>query len=258
MTDATYLQFHLVWLLPALLLAGAWGLGSTRRLGQRGWLALLATPAIALVYTTPWDNYLVARAVWGYPPDRVLARIGWVPVEEYLFFVLQPLLAGFVALGVLVRWRSRLPAEVPFASTPLRWGALVGALLIATGAVALTRPQGLYLGLILVWAVPILTGMWLYRGAMIWTMRAPALVSITVSTLYLCIADRWAIAQGIWWISEQHSTGALVWGLPIEEALFFLVTNVLVVFAVILFAGPALLDYDGTGKDTSKGSLQSH
>ena len=31
---------------------------------------------VALVYTTPWDNYLVKNGVWWYPSNRVLAVIG--------------------------------------------------------------------------------------------------------------------------------------------------------------------------------------
>ncbi len=74
----TYLQFHLVFTLP-LLLALALLQGRTRQ----PWWPLVALVVIAFVYTTPWDNLLVAWNVWSYPPDRVLARIGYVPVEEY-------------------------------------------------------------------------------------------------------------------------------------------------------------------------------
>ena len=46
---------------------------------------------------------LVFREVWGYPPGRVLATIGYVPVEEYMFFLLQPLLAGATLYWLLGR-----------------------------------------------------------------------------------------------------------------------------------------------------------
>ena len=36
---------------------------------------------LAVSYTTPWDNYLVWKGIWSYPPGRVLATIGWVPVR---------------------------------------------------------------------------------------------------------------------------------------------------------------------------------
>ena len=47
---------------------------------------------IALIYTTPWDNYLVYKKVWDYGKDRILFTIFYVPFEEYCFFILQPLL----------------------------------------------------------------------------------------------------------------------------------------------------------------------
>ena len=50
---------------------------------------------IALVYTTPWDNYLVATRVWWYNPELVMGiTLGWVPLEEYFFFALQPIMIG--------------------------------------------------------------------------------------------------------------------------------------------------------------------
>ena len=48
--------------------------------------------------------------VWGYGPSRVCATVGYVPVEEYAFFVIQPILLCF-ALFVAQRrsgWRASL------------------------------------------------------------------------------------------------------------------------------------------------------
>lgn len=58
---------------------------------------------IALVYTTPWDNYLVAKRVWYYDPALILKiTIGYVPLEEYAFFILQTFLTGLFAFWL---WR---------------------------------------------------------------------------------------------------------------------------------------------------------
>ncbi len=66
--------------------------------------AFLILPSLALLYTTPWDNYLVATGVWWYDPALVSGIIlGWVPLEEYLFFVLQPMLGGVLLVLVLGR-----------------------------------------------------------------------------------------------------------------------------------------------------------
>lgn len=240
----TYLQFHFVWLLPAILVAGLLARGAAKPFGRRSTLALVATPILALIYTTPWDNYLVYREVWGYPVGRVLARIGYVPIEEYMFFILQPILTGLLTIAWAGRWMKRYrPLEVGVlpeaAPRSIHWTVVgSGLAIIAAGAWALSTPPGLYFGLILVWAVPVLLGMWLYRGDDIWMLRGPVLGTIAASTLYLCVADRFAIGSGIWWISEEWSTGLMVAGLPVEEATFFLVTNTLVGFGMVLFLDP--------------------
>jgi lycopene cyclase domain-containing protein len=73
------------------------------KIRARWWGVTLAlTILLALLYTSPWDNYLVATGVWFYDPARVWNIIlGYVPLEEYLFFVLQPILGALITLGLL-------------------------------------------------------------------------------------------------------------------------------------------------------------
>jgi len=60
-------------------------------------------------------------------------------------------------------------------------------------------------------------------------------LAIGVPTLYLWAADWVAIELGIWVISSSHTIGIGFGSLPIEEALFFLCTNVFVVQGVVLY-----------------------
>jgi lycopene cyclase domain-containing protein len=170
----TYLAFHGVFIVPpiaalALLLRGR---GVLDRRGT-AFLALIA--AIALVYTTPWDNYLVWRGVWGYGADRVIGTIGHVPVEEYLFFVLQPLLTGLWLYLVLAREGPARAGDGAGEGSGVRRVAVVGAVLYlgiaVAGALLLLREETTYLGLILAWAGPVLAGQWAYAGAGIWARR---------------------------------------------------------------------------------------
>ena len=64
------------------------------KLTQFNLSGILVLSLIALVYTTPWDNYLIFRGVWTYPPDAVVGKLGYVPLEEYGFMILQTWLAG--------------------------------------------------------------------------------------------------------------------------------------------------------------------
>jgi lycopene beta-cyclase len=97
----TYGQFLLLFLMPPLLAV----LVLTRGIaGRREWLVLAGVMALALVYTTPWDNYLVIRGVWSFDDDRVLGVFFWrVPLEEYLFYLLQVLITGLFTVWLLAR-----------------------------------------------------------------------------------------------------------------------------------------------------------
>lgn len=233
----TYWQFHVVFMLPALALAAFLPPrpldGATRRTRVL-FLGLIAL--IAFVYTTPWDNYLVYRGVWSYGTERVLGVIGYVPIEEYVFFLLQPLLTGLVFYRLLDRSAGVVQ---PVASWwPNLLGGLGGVALGGAGYVAMQAESGLYMGLILVWAAPVLAGQWAYAGRAIWARWRPCLMGILIPTLYLWAADRIAIGLGVWEIAERYTVGWFLVGLPVEEALFFLVTNILVVQGLVLFLFP--------------------
>lgn len=229
----TYLVFHLIFTLPPI---GLLALSQRQPLagigGFRAWLGLLLIVFLAVVYTTPWDNYLVWREVWSYGRDRVLGVIGYVPIEEYLFFVLQPILTGLWLYWLLSQQRLSLDTE------PNNWAKIVGAIvwgaLSIAGAWMLQQPAGVYLGLILAWAGPILALQWAIGGGVLWAAKRVWFVGMLVPTLYLWVADRIAIGQGIWEISEFYTTGVKLFGLPMEEATFFWVTNLLVVQGLLL------------------------
>ena len=65
--------------------------------------------------------------------------------------------------------------------------------------------------------------------------RRLVVLSIAMPTLYLSLADSIAIGAGTWTFSPQQSTGWLIGGvLPVEELLFFLLTNTLIGFGMTL------------------------
>jgi lycopene cyclase domain-containing protein len=102
MTYGTFLLVFVV--LP--LAAACWRWGDVLRDG--GWRPLALLLVVVYVATTPWDNAAVAWGLWGFDPARIWGvRLGWLPVEEYLFFGLQAVLTGVLVLhrlrGVLRR-----------------------------------------------------------------------------------------------------------------------------------------------------------
>lgn len=233
----SYLEFHLFLIIPPIL--ALWFFLPTSVAAFGGIRARFSLPLIALIafaYTTPWDNYLVASEVWWYSPNRVIATIGAVPVEEYLFFLLQPFLTGLFCYQYLMRASPALSPTARGRGTAAWGGFIVFGILSALGGAALwaSITSATYLALILVWACPILAGMWLYDGETLWAHRLTLLFAVGLPTLYLWVADTIAISLNIWIISEGYTLGIAPFGLPIEEATFFLVTNLLVVKGLLL------------------------
>jgi len=227
-----YLGFHAVAILPviaALALTAHYRLGSQRDVLTG--TALLA--GLALVYTTPWDNYLIERGVWWYGDGAVLVRFGAAPLGEYLFFLLQPLLVGL--------WAARFPVETARSlSVPLperALGLLGAGVVAAAGLVLLGADSGLYLGSLLLWSAPILAIQWVFGWPYLVAEWRAVLSGTLAPTLYLWVVDRAAIGLGLWTLSERYTTGFAVplLGLPIEEAVFFLLTSLFVVQGLVLY-----------------------
>lgn len=202
----------------------------------RPWQALAGMAAIAVIYTTPWDNYLVANKVWWYDPAQVTGiTLGWVPLEEYTFFVLQTVMTG-LWLFFLAR---RVRAHADMTPRPgLRAGAVAAVGLAWAASVMILAAgwmPGNYLALELVWALPPIALQLAVGADILWRYRRVVALAIVSATLYLSGADAIAIDSGTWTINPERSLGVLVGGvLPVEEVLFFLLTNTLLVFGLVL------------------------
>ncbi|MSP14236.1 MAG: lycopene cyclase domain-containing protein [Chloroflexi bacterium] len=260
----SYFTFLLLFILPPLMILlflirrqgglrqGSLGSGLD---GARPDMVVLGLVLIAVLYTTPWDNYLVATRVWWYNPALVTGlTLGWVPLEEYTFFVLQTLLTSLFFIFLVQIWAhpphiidgtraAEKPSWIEMMASRLqapfvRWGIGGCLCFLWLGSIVVLwqgwRP-GFYLALILAWVLVPIIGQLAFGGEIIarrWRLAIPA---ILVPTLYLGLADTIAIALQIWTISPAQSTGIMLAGrLPLEEFVFFLVTNTLVVFGIVL------------------------
>lgn len=240
MTYFSFLAQFLIIPIIGLILLNWYDLrrGLARPMELQGWPAgrvLLAHILIALIYTTPWDNYLVATRVWFYNPDLISGLIlGWVPIEEYTFFVLQPLLTGLWLLYLA----RRLPINLQPSNGQLRWRVLpaLGLLWLLMIVILLLKWQpATYLALILVWALPPIMLQIAFGADILWQHRQLVLLSLLPATLYLSLADALAIGVGTWAIDPAQSLQLYLGGiLPLEEFIFFLVTNILLTFGILL------------------------
>jgi lycopene cyclase domain-containing protein len=239
----TYFGFLALFIGPPLVLLAVLNWRSHRRpfpvrlLAFKPFSVILAHVLAALIYTTPWDNYLVATGVWWYDPALVTGlTLGWVPIEEYTFFILQTLMTG---LWLVWLARKAVPTRGEIRSRPtLRWGLtlILGVFwLLSAGILAAGWQPGTYLALILAWALPPILLQTAFGADILWGYRHLVLPGFLVPTLYLSLADTFAIHTGTWSLDPAQTTGLHFPGsLPLEEFIFFLVTNLLISFGVTL------------------------
>jgi len=190
---------------------------------------------LALLYTTPWDNYLVATGVWFYNPNLVSGIVlGFVPVEEYIFFLLQTLFVGWWWQTVAGRMTSVQGFK---SSKRFRLVTTVIAVLIWLGSAFAFLGHWLpmtYLAIILFWAIPPMLPQLAFGADILWHQRRLLAWTILPMGLYLSFADSLAIASGTWKIDPLQSTGIFIEKLPLEEAVFFFVTVTMVSFGITL------------------------
>ena len=208
------------------------------RNGRAVWMAIAVHVFLAVVYTTPWDNYLVATKVWYYNPDLVTGFvIGYVPIEEYTFFVVETILAGL--WWWFLSRRLSLP-KVDFEPDKkliqISSGLLVGIWAISTYLFFFGDIKWTYLSIILFWALPAILPQLLFGADILWHYRKLVFWAIMVPGTYLSLMDIIALSDTTWSISKEQTTGILFFGiLPLEEVVvFFFITNVLITFGMTL------------------------
>ena len=95
-----------------------------------------------------------------------------------------------------------------------------------------------YLTFELGWACPVIFLQWAVGWKILRSRHKPLFWSVLIATVYLSATDGIAIASGIWALHRDRITGIYVGNVPIEEIIFFLLTNLLVVQSVLLAYRP--------------------
>lgn len=215
------------------------------RNGRAVWIGIAIHVLLAVTYTTPWDNYLVATGVWYYNPDLVTGIVlGYVPIEEYTFFVLETILAGL--------WWWFLARRIPLSPSPsnkfksnkqviyLSSAVLAAGWFVFTYLFFFGDASWNYLSIILFWALPPIILQTLFGADILWHYRKLVFWGIFVSGAYLSLMDIVALTDSTWSISATQTTGILFFRiLPLEEVVFFFITNVLIVFGMTLLLANA-------------------
>ncbi|KAI9851043.1 MAG: hypothetical protein M1838_004569 [Thelocarpon superellum] len=248
-----YAWVHLSYTIPpALILSALYRYFWTRRDVYK--LAFLT--AIAVCATIPWDSYLIRRQIWTYPAQGILGpTLFAIPAEEIFFFVIQTYITT-----VLYLIASKPTFHVAYLDRPHQgagadprgvrrhdrvaphlygWTGrvVIGSALLWALAMLSAGGRTTYLALIVAWAGSFLLLLWSVTAPFIlylpWTNTV---VPIVVPTVYLWIVDTVSMKRGTWVIEAGTKLGWHLWpGLDVEEALFFLLTNTLIVFGLVAF-----------------------
>jgi lycopene cyclase domain-containing protein len=217
------------------------------------WQIILFHVLLALLYTTPWDNYLVASGVWSYNPHLVSGIIlGYVPLEEYTFFVLETIAAGLWWWFLARRLTPPFEEFKPSQNRRLWAGGILVIVWIFFSLIFFSGwKPGTYLSITLFWAMPAI-GLQLFFGAdILWHYRKLLVLTILPLAVYLSAVDIFALTAGTWTIAPLQSTGIMFAGvLPVEEIVFFFVTNFLIAFGMTLMLSE--LSYERLGVWKSK------
>lgn len=232
----TYLGFHLRYTLPLIGLQ----LVLTRPfINRQEIFKIVFISVMALTYTTPWDNYMIYSGAWTFPSERVIAFVGYVPIEEYMFFIIQTVLSSLWTLLIL-RWSMPcLNFNYDQKNYQLiRWVPILFLSIVVVVGYRITIPgkETFYLGCIFWWVSPVIMFLWYGAGNFFIKKIISSSIAITVSTLYLSWIDKIALQANVWQVNEKTCLQIpMVEGLPFEEAFFFFISNTLVVLAVLAF-----------------------
>lgn len=232
----SYIDVHFIYTLPVVTVLAliTWPFISRLELFKIGFVCTMA-----FVYTTPWDNYIIFHNAWTYKPENILAVVGYVPVEEYMFFVVQTVMTSLWAL-ICTRWSSAC-FDFNFNKTSyslIRWIPILFLALTTIQGYNMATPgkNTFYLGCILWWSCPVIMFLWYGAGNYFVKKSTLTAIAVIVPTLYLCWIDRIALRDDVWHINEKTSLNIFVTdNLPFEECLFFLITNVIIVLGNMAF-----------------------
>lgn len=88
------------------------------------------------------------------------------------------------------------------------------------------------------WAIPVVLLQWAVGRKALWARRRSLISSVLATTVYLSTTDGVAIRQGIWTLHKERIVGLYVVNVPLEEIVFFLLTNLMVIQTVLLLHRP--------------------
>ena len=234
----TYIRFHCIFNLPLLSFLAVLSAEVRPRSGelQAAGFVLLAV----MLFTTPWDNLAAKWGIWGFPREKFSLRIGYLPVEEYAFFVLQSvnvMLAVRAIFHFMPDWQLGQETEVGKWTLICLAASLIPWAFVAVQLRWLRRKCGpcVNYAVHLAWFLPVVYAQWVLAPPLFWGHAGLLALVTAVFGVYYTLADLVAVRAGTWFFDETQITGVKLGGvLPWEEIAFFFLTSLLVAQSYLL------------------------
>ena len=234
----TYLRFHLIFNLPLLIVLAA--LGGRPPWSQEEVQAFGLVLAAVMIFTTPWDNLAAKWGIWGFPREKYSLRIGYLPVEEYAFFLLQSanvMLAMRALFHFVPAWMTGQITVINRWTLILLGASVVPWLLVAAQLWWLRRKVGARVNYAvhLAWFLPVIYFQWVLVPPLFLGHAGLLALLMLAFGVYYTAADLAAVRAGTWHFDEKQITGVKFAGvLPWEEIAFFFLTSLLVAQSYLL------------------------
>lgn len=236
-TMLTYMQVHLYYTVPPTIILYVL---IRPLISSFDKIKIITLCILGVLYTTPWDNYIVYHKAWWYRKDAVIGTIGYVPIEEYIFFIIQTI---FTSLWTICCSRWKLNSLFLRSSKSLKLQltkyAVVVLMIVAVlwgWLNAIPATKSFYFCSVTWWSLLIVVMLWNFIASYIVQRYQQILISVVFPTVYLCYVDLIALQAGVWHINEDTSFEIfVVQNLPLEEVFFFFMTNFMVVMGAAGF-----------------------
>jgi lycopene cyclase domain-containing protein len=234
----TYLRFHLIFNLPlSIVLATLSGTVPWTReeVAAFGWVLLAV-----MAFTTPWDNLAAKWGIWGFPREKYRWRIGYLPVEEYTFFLLQSanvMLAMRALFHFFPDWQTGRETAIGKLTLIFLAASVIPWIFVAFQLRWLRRKAGpcVNYAIHLAWFLPVIYGQWILAPPLFWGHAGLLALLTAAFGVYYTLADLAAVRAGTWFFDDKQITGAKLGGiLPWEEIAFFFLTSLLVAQSYLL------------------------
>jgi lycopene cyclase domain-containing protein len=234
----TYLRFHLIFNIPVLIILAALSAGTAFTTGEieAAGVVLVAV----MLFTTPWDNLAAKWGIWGFPREKYSLRLGYLPIEEYAFFLLQSINVMLAVRDLFLffpDWLLGLETGIGKWTLICLGASVIPWAIVAAQLYWLRRKVGPSVNYAnhLAWFLPVLYIQWIIAPAL-FREHAGLLVLVTAAFgIYYTAADLVAVRAGTWHFDEKQITGVkFARVLPWEEIAFFFLTSLLVAQSYLL------------------------